>query len=215
MLKAEQLDRVQAVVDSAFERRKHEAPLSKRIIAIYSPTPQSGKSVVARELRQALMISGDSRTLPLATPMKECLNGLMADMGVGYGTAYQSLYGELKEMPFPTYPHLTGRKMMQTFGTFAREAWGGDFWINIWQSLAARTEARNIIVDDLRMPQEYERLKAMGAILVKVVRPDADVVTHATEGQLEDCKFDHVITNDGTLAELKASVAEVLYKLGA
>jgi hypothetical protein len=215
MLKPEQLDKVQAVIDSAFERRKHEAPLPKRIIAIYSPTPQSGKSVVARELRQALMISGDSRTLPLGTPIKECINGLLADMGVSFGTAYQMLYGNLKELPIPDRQQLTARKMMQDFGTFARDVWGKDFWIDIWQSMLSKTKARNIIVDDLRMPQEYERLKAMGAILVKVVRPDADVVNHATEGQLEDCKFDHVITNDGTLAELKASVAEVLYKLGA
>jgi hypothetical protein len=215
MLKPEQLDQVQAVVDSAFERRKHEAPRRKRIIAIYSPTPQSGKSTVARALREALELEGHTSRVPLANPLKECLQGLLADMGIPYGTAYQMLHGDLKEMPVITNSELTGRKMMQTFGVFAREAWGKDFWIDLWQNQVAKSISWNIIVDDLRMPNEYERMKAMGAILIKVVRPNADVVTHATEGQLDDCKFDHVITNDGTLAELKASVAEVLYKLGA
>lgn len=79
------------------------------------------------------------------------------------------------------------------------------------------SDGSNWVVDDVRMSREADRLKKLGAVLVKIERPDyvrtGDIYQHITETDLDDYHFDIVLTNDGTPQDLKHRVDQLLGKL--
>ena len=61
----------------------------------------------------------------------------------------------------------------------------------------------NVVIDDLRFPNEYEMLKDIGACLVKITRPGyTKQHDHPSDGALDDYHFDIELVNDGTPEEL-------------
>jgi hypothetical protein len=74
-----------------------------------------------------------------------------------------------------------------------------------------------VVCTDLRTRAELERARALGASLWLVVRPGAgapgDLARHQTERALAEWpedRFDRVLRNEGTLADLCAAVDSAL-----
>ncbi|WP_243767355.1 hypothetical protein [Paenibacillus agricola] len=81
------------------------------------------------------------------------------------------------------------------------------------------------VISDLRQPNEYERCRAEGYVIIRVKAMDgvrinravesADTftlndLTHDTESHTDGFAVDYEVTNDGSLAELYAQVDEIM-----
>lgn len=66
------------------------------------------------------------------------------------------------------------------------------------------------IIPDVRMPNEAEKIKELGGILIRVNRDTGYVDNHISEVALDSCKkFDFVIDNNGSLEELIEKVIDI------
>jgi len=122
------------------------------------------------------------------------------------------------------------RKVLQTLGT---ESCRDIFHENIWIfSVEKKIEAfQDVVIPDVRFPNEIDFIKSKGGIVIRVVRgKDPEwydtAYRHNTEGLFEmyrkypdihfsewawiGQKFNHVIENEGTLEKLSQDIKNIL-----
>jgi hypothetical protein len=110
----------------------------------------------------------------------------------------------------------TARHILQTLGTnWGRHEIHPTVWLAEWEC-KARVWSRSgvvVVADDMRFPNEVEAVRRLGGVIWRIERPDSvideEVVAHASEGRLNEVKFDQTIVNDGTIGDLqlKADIA--------
>lgn len=106
---------------------------------------------------------------------------------------------------------LTPRLILQLLGTEGgRDVIHPNIWVNA--TLGKLRESDQVIVTDVRFPNEVEGIKKRDGIVVRVIRPDkVSTSTHPSETSLNDYNdWDYVIINDGTLDDLEKKVREML-----
>ena len=158
----------------------------------------SGKSTLARELVE----QHNFTRMPLAGPLKAMIRTLLRERGVDEHIIDRMVDGNLKEKPTSHFGGKSTRHAMQTLGT----EWGRDlisptFWLDTWTEKTYHVGGR-IVCDDVRFPNEGARVRLLGGIIVRVVRPglqsscdahtsetwsamiDADYAVHNNEGEL-------------------------------
>ena len=179
-------------------------PMADHIIGIYSPAPQSGKTLASNVLTH----QGFTR-LSFAAPLKRmCIEFLMM-LGYSKAAALEYVFTN-KEALIPEI-NQTPRHLMQTLGTeWGRDLIDNDVWLTIFEK--ASQEFKKIVVDDVRFVNEAEKIRQMGGEMWKIVRPGATHNgAHSSEGQLDNWNgFDQVIYNDGTLVEFREKVDAVI-----
>lgn len=85
---------------------------------------------------------------------------------------------------------------------------------NYWVKKAIRNASSNTIFTDCRYPNEAEMIKNKGGIVIRINRPDAEVVDHESDTALDDYKdFDVFINNNGTRSELFTKVENLVKSL--
>lgn len=175
-----------------------------KLIGIYSPLPQSGKTTISTFLCE----EGGFVRIPFAEPMKDVCMFFLEGLGLSKFEAY-SLTHTYKEDQIPGLPDgVTGRYFMQRLGTdFARNLIDPDIWVKAWKvSLEKeRGKSKLIVVDDVRFENEAQAVKDAGGELWKVVRPSLTAngtEKHASEQGLEHLVFDKYIVNDGSVEDL-------------
>jgi hypothetical protein len=177
-----------------------------KLIGLYSPAPQCGKSTVATLLEKHYGYRRDR----FARTMKAMIRTLLEEIGYGPDVALRMVDGDLKLEDIPVLGGHHTRHLMQTLGTeWGRKNVSETMWPDIlmerWRSLNVAT-----VIDDLRFPNEHEAMKQAGAFLVRIQRPgeqfQAPVGGHASDGALEWHDFHHVIHNDGSEAQLAHAV---------
>lgn len=96
---------------------------------------------------------------------------------------------------------ITVRELLQKLGTCIREGIDEDFWI---KCLFARVDGfQDIIVADVRYPNELQAIKNQGGVVIRINREGAGAGDHHSETSLDDYDgFDLVIDNNGTYEEL-------------
>lgn len=138
--------------------------------------------------------------------------------------------------------YLTPRYALQTIGTeWGRDCYPA-VWIEYGLTMARRILSSaclytakqgiqpdvmpwpsplGVVFSDCRFRNELEAIRAAGGLLVRVKRPGKDgavgVAGHASEREqqgIPDDFFDHVIENDGTIADLYRAVDEVATRVG-
>lgn len=176
-------------------------PARGTIVALYSSTMQSGKSEVARVLAE----HHGFEVVKFASPLKDMLRSLLTDMGHAPEVIEEMLEGRLKETPIPSLG-VTPRRMMQTLGTdWGRALINRDLWVRACIAKVQHLVAcgKNVVVDDMRLPNEYDALEELGAMLVwvrrKGVAKPGDV---SCEGALDDNVFHTILHNDDPLEAL-------------
>jgi hypothetical protein len=190
------------------------------IIGLYSSVPQSGKSTVANYLCHH---HGYIR-VPFAATLKDMAAVLMRDLGIIDTHEYLQdkkhiMLSDMTDIDPGLRENLrfTVRHICQTLGT----EWGRDclhpaIWTTVWQAKVNRMirSGIQVVVDDLRFPNEYDHLRANGAEVWFVKRPsisvDQSVVNHASEGRLDDCAFDCHIYNTSTLEAMYNTVESII-----
>ncbi len=95
----------------------------------------------------------------------------------------------------------TPRAAMQSFGVWARETLGSDFWVN--KVLNARTPDEITVVTDVRFRNEANAIRAAGGYLVRIDRASCPVGDHISETDLDNYDFNFFVGNNGTTLELK------------
>lgn len=121
-------------------------------------------------------------------------------------------------------------KGYQLHGQYKRYTHGEDIWINLCfdqinkikkvaqnYNITGSEAAFSPLITDLRQPNELERLREEGYIIIRVEAPlevriermkaagdefDENNLNFETENHVKDFDVDHVIVNDGTLEEL-------------
>ena len=101
------------------------------------------------------------------------------------------------------------RRLLQRLGTEAgREILGENIWVD---TALARAEG-DIVVTDMRFPNELEAVEQQDGITIRIERPGVGPRNdHASETSLSDHSlFRHIITNDGGIEELHNKVLAIV-----
>lgn len=179
--------------------------MSLIVIGLTGPA-RVGKSTVARHL--AAEWCGVRR--PFAAPLKRMLARLLSDQGCDDILIRDMLEGVLKEAPSEYFGGRSPRHAMQTLGTEWGRGLASAYWVDVWlRGLAADAprpsadgSTRLVIADDVRFPQEVAAIRALGGLVVRIVRPGAGLAgaagAHASE-TTDLGEPDMTIVNDGTL----------------
>ena len=95
----------------------------------------------------------------------------------------------------------TVRELLQEVGQGLRDAIDPDVWV---KALFANTEDwANIIIADVRYPNELEAIKERGGVLIRIDRNGAGAGNHSSETALDDYNdWDFHIGNNGSMEEL-------------
>ena len=99
------------------------------------------------------------------------------------------------------------RVMLQWWGTEYRRSTDPDYWVNILKEKISKMDF--VVVSDVRLPIEVDAIHEAGGEVWFVERPGVAPVGlpgHLTEVALDGVTFDRTITNDKSLADLRAKV---------
>lgn len=113
-----------------------------------------------------------------------------------------------------TLVKLTPRLLMQLIGTeCVRTIIHPNAWVNAL--FADYNSDKKWVITDTRFPNEANRIKELGGVMVRIERPEncgMVVSNHESETALDNYDFDIVITNDGTIEDLINQINEKLFK---
>jgi hypothetical protein len=176
-----------------------------RLIGLYSPAPQSGKTFTATVLAHQ-----GFHPVSFAEPLKRMAMTFLRDFGYREDEAAKLVWVD-KHKLIPEIG-ITARQLLQRLGTeFGRQQIADDVWIRCWE---ARIKGHDqVVTDDVRFLNEAEAVKAAGGQLWMIRRPYAEHDgAHISEGALDNWNgFDVVIDNDGSLEEFRRKIDAVLW----
>jgi len=169
-----------------------------------------GKSTVSR-----FLVEGLGYTLvKFAGPVKAVTAVFLMEMGVPEDQLDHYLEGHLKEDGLGEYgfDQLTSRRIQQVMGT---EAGRKALDANLWTTIAGRKvrrlldDGKRVVLDDMRFPNEYDLIHAMGGEKWCVYNPRVDipVSSHPSEGLLSNSAFDVALINDAGIRDLHQQIA--------
>lgn len=111
------------------------------------------------------------------------------------------------------------RKYLQVLGTDAvRNIIGNDAWIRAAEAkvIGHLREERNVVMTDVRFPNEVAFVKSYGGTMIKIVRPNVEAVNdHISDTGIDNLEVDDVIFNDSTVDALGEKASRLLWILGA
>lgn len=171
------------------------------------PSSGAGKDTAARFFAEA-----GWRVDRFSAPLKAILSE-------HFGVAEVYLHGpqELREQPLDELGGQSSRHAQRTLGTWGRE----HLYPTVWADLAlsrARLSGRPTVISDLRFDDEREAVLAAGGAVVSITRTveglDPKRFEHVSESSLSGEPLpDFIITNDGTLADLREDVRSLALPL--
>jgi Deoxynucleotide monophosphate kinase len=116
---------------------------------------------------------------------------------------------------------LSFREILQRYGTEShREVFGDNFWVEVAMKKVNELdfEGNNVVISDMRFPNELDAVANHSGILWKIRRPGYDVEqsgdTHQSEQFLADAYFDAIILNNASIDGLYETVDEVMVGIG-
>jgi len=174
--------------------------MPKRLIGIYSPAPQSGKTLAATVLTHK-----GFQPVSFAEPLKRMITEFL--MSLGYEKDQALKLAWFNKAAVIQEINASPRYLLQTLGTeWGRNLICEDVWIRAWKARAEKYD--QVIVDDVRFENEAEAVKAMGGEMWQIYRPSATYSgLHSSEGSLDKWHgFDRIIENDGTIEEFRAKI---------
>lgn len=156
----------------------------QKILAFYSPYPGAGKTTA----RKCILFPQGVRRCSFADPVREIVSSLFSQLGVHYS-------GKFKDSHVPGVPgNSTLRDFLIAFGQAGRSVWP-DIWAEILHRQIESAAEEYVVIDDLRMPNEYIMLRSLGAKIVRITVPGRSIVPSETEGRLEEYAFDAELEN--------------------
>jgi hypothetical protein len=143
-----------------------------------------------------------------------------------FGFTEEQVFGDLKEVVDPLWG-CTPRSILQVLGTELlqydiqqyipsfKDQIGRKVWVKSFNKYYTNNPDKNISIADVRFIHEADEIKTLGGIIIKVVRPGMpDNDSHASEVELDEIEFDHLVLNDGTIADLYSKINTIMNGLG-
>ena len=162
----------------------------------------SGKSTVARLLSEATgykVVSFADKLKDVCCVLSGCTRLDLED----YHFKENKLVPEYLEAYCGDADKPTFRAFLQHFGSEVMRGIND----NIWIDSTLGNECDNVIVSDVRFPNEAKAVKARGGIVIKVVRPDVKAEdSHQSETLIDEIDADYTLWNATTLENLEANV---------
>lgn len=181
-----------------------------KLIALYSPAPQSGKSTFA----DIAVHEFGFTCISFAKPLKDMLGRLLSNV---YDDAmiHEFLYGTLKEYHLWDLGMHTPRELLYSLGTlWGRKTVCENLWIYLWQQqvFQALKAGVNVVTDDMRFPNELDAVwKIPGALPIKIIRDSAKVHSgKGSEGLLDAELFPLELMNNSSLEDYEIGVRGIL-----
>lgn len=198
------------LADLAIHTRIHAMQKSIKHIALYSSTPQQGKSTTAKILKEVY----GYKTISFASPILDMIEGFLMHHGLGIETI-EYYCTKQKEDIIPSVG-CSYRHLARTLGTeWGRSLIDQNVWLNAFSQKFTRFSSHTpVVCDDLRFHNEAELLKEFGFVFVKIIRdanrsPNLD--KHQSDIDLSSYEYwDHTIHNTGTVEDLKQSIEEIV-----
>jgi hypothetical protein len=176
-----------------------------------------GKDTVA-----SMLVERGYTQLRFADPLKNMLRAFYATLGVPERDIERRIEGDLKEELCPFLGDKTPRQAMQTLGTeWGRGCIASDLWVVTLQRRAwqCRIKRENVVVSDVRFPNECAAIHEMGGVVYRVDAgdrvPSNEFSNHASETEVDALSVDGIIDNSGDLAQLRPIVDDVVAVTGA
>lgn len=135
---------------------------------------------------------------PLAAPIKAALNTMFGWLPEDWEDR------EWKEARAPELGNRSPRYLAQTLGTeWGRDLVVDDLWLRLmereWNHVLAMSSDVGMVVPDVRFVNEAERIRQLGGMVVRIVRPNGPKVeAHSSEAGLPDSAVDMTVLNDST-----------------
>lgn len=104
------------------------------------------------------------------------------------------------------------RRLLQAFGTDAIRTLDPEFWVDVAQDKALALP-RAVVFTDCRFQNEADMVVDQGGIVVLVERDtdlDANAIGHATEQGYRTIQPDWIISNIGTLDDLRDAIDTIM-----
>lgn len=121
---------------------------------------------------------------------------------------YYEEFPHLKEVVLPAIGK-SPREIWIAYGNEVKDAVYHDTWLDF---LLKSTQADWLIVSDMRFPNEADRIRALGGLVVKITRPSVVHTSDAADDPLLNYQdWSRIIVNDGTLADFYTKVIEVIH----
>lgn len=166
-----------------------------KLIGLTGPT-RSGKSTISKYLVDYY----EYESIRFADPFKRFLKDL--------GLTDEELETDIKESPCEKLYGNTPRELMISIGTkWGREMIHPNIWVKQWEKLYHYYD--KVIVEDIRFINEYEKVKELGGVIIKVVKND----DNSDDYELSDIKYDDILYNNGTEKELIDNLEGLLYEI--
>lgn len=184
--------------------------MKKRIIGLLGYA-QSGKDTVAGTLVE----KHDFHRVAFADALRDAayaLNPLVTCFLDGVNRLQQLVdkvgWDEAKQ-------DLEVRRLLQVLGTeVGREIIDPDVWVNIARRKALNVigfDNKNVVITDVRFPNETSMIRAMGGELWRVKRAGTEPVNaHTSETAVDHVDVDWHILNNRTLEDLAAGVSVLI-----
>lgn len=171
----------------------------------------SGKSTVARLLSEATgyeVRSFADKLKDVCCVLSGCTRLDLED----YDFKENKLVPEYLEAYCGDADKPTFRAFLQHFGSEVMRGIND----NIWIDCTLGNECGNVIVSDVRFPNEAKAIKDRGGIVIKVVRDSVDAKDkHQSEMMIDGIDADYVLWNDTTLENLVLNVDSLVRLLRA
>lgn len=155
----------------------------------------SGKSAATQHL---LELHDNLFDYSFAAPLKM----LVGDI---YDLTYDQLYNEdFKEVVDERWGK-SPRQLLQEVGVHLRQ-YDPHFWVHPLETM----DGENVVIDDVRFPNEVAAIKEQGGIVIYIDRPGEHTDQHESENAIgpDDCT--HVVKNSGSLNDLLYTVEGIV-----
>ena len=134
----------------------------------------------------------------------------------GLGLSEEQVNGSRKGEPDPSLGGHTPRYLMQTLGTeWGRRMISDDIWLRAW--VKALGGHRNVVVDDVRFPNEAELIRSLGGYIIQIDRPNGPTIDHSdhpSEQGLSQITPDAILVNDCDVEHICFMLGFILSEFG-
>lgn len=175
----------------------------------------SGKDTVAE-----LLAPYNFKRVAFADPLRELLYKLNpaideeADPDVGSSRLAEIVDWFGWDVAKRSYPEI--RELLQRLGAGGRDVISSTVWINaaLLKASGILVEGSNVVVTDVRYPNEIDAVRGYGGEVWRVVRPGTGPVNdHETETLLDKFDVDRVLVNNGTIDDLRIELGDMVADL--
>jgi hypothetical protein len=173
----------------------------------------TGYAGTGKDTVRALLEEHGMSGFAFADPIRNMVRELLTSNGI------DDCWMDRRELKEEIIPQLgvSYRELAQTLGTEWGRSLKGDFWLRIASAYVTDLQGQGavaLVVSDVRFINEAEWVRKQGGVIWRIHRELAGPVReHVSESELDDIKPNITIYNDGSVADLRQTVADAVREL--